>query len=260
MQKDLILSDLSLYGKEFTLGHGNTACLLIHGFGCGPIQMRELGENLCRWGFTARGILLPGHCKDMGGFSSAPHHEWIAKVESEYYQLKRAHRKVIVIGFSLGALLALQLAINDPPEKLILMGTPLYIIRRYLPIPFVIRICKKFLKQVKTRKRRCYMESEAYTGYLHQPADTHFSIPALYGLTEVITAVVPGLTEVRSPALVIHSKKDQLAAPAGARRVMKCLGSGDKRLVWLERSHHLMMYDKEKDMVFRTIQEFIAYP
>lgn len=258
MRNNLILSDLSLYSREFTLGHGSTACLLIHGFGCGPIQMRELAENLCRWGFTARGVLLPGHCKDMGGRSSTPHQDWRAKVEFEYHQLRMAYQKVIVIGFSLGALLTLQLAIHDPPEKIILLGTPLYLIRRYLPIPLVIRICKPFLTQVKTWKRRCYMESEEYTGYLHQPADTHFSISALYGLTEIITAVDLGLRAVRSPALVIHSKKDLLAAPASARRVMKHLGSDTKRLVWLERSHHLMMYDKEKDMVFRAIKEFIA--
>ncbi len=258
MQNNLILSDLSLYSKEFTLGHGNTACLLIHGFGCGPIQMRELAENLCKWGFTARGILLPGHCRNMGGHSLDAHHEWIAKVESEYHQLKMAYRKVIVIGFSLGALLTLRLAIQYPLEKIILMGTPLYIIRKYLPIPSVIRICKNFLTRVKTRKIRCYMESEGYTGYLHQPVDTHFSIPALYGLTEIITAVDIGLRDVKSPALVIHSKKDLIAAPASARHVMKHLGSDNKQLVWLERSHHLVMYDKEKDVVFRAIKEFVT--
>jgi len=27
--------------------------------------------------------------------------------------------------------------------------------------------------------------------------------------------------------------------------------------VWLERSHHLIMYDKEKDVVFEAIKEFL---
>ncbi len=257
MQYNSVLSDLSLYSREFTLGHGNTACLLIHGFGCGPIQMRELAENLCRWGFTARGILLPGHCGNAGGTSSNSHHDWKEKVASEYHRLKLEYKEVVVIGFSLGALLALQLAIKYPIERLILMGTPLFIIREYLPIQSLIRVCK-FLKRVKAWKRRCYMESEGYTGYLHQPVDTHFSIPALYGLTEIITAVDLRLRDVKSPALVIHSKKDLIAAPASAWHVMKHLGSNNKRLVWLERSHHLVMYDKEKDVVFKAIKEFVT--
>jgi len=259
MPNNEILSDLSLYGEEFMLGHGKVACLLVHGFGCGPIQMREIAENLCKWGFAARGILLPGHCRNMGGHSFTAHHDWIAKVEFEYHQLKRAYREVVVIGFSLGALLTLQLSMQYSPEKIILMGTPLYLIREYLPISSVISICKNFVKRVKTWKRRCYMESDGYTGYLHQPIDTHFSIPALYGLTKIITAVNPGLKEIKSPALVIHSKKDLIAAPASARHVMRHLGSDYKRLVWLEQSHHLVMYDKEKDVVFRAIKEFVTY-
>ena len=48
-----------------------------------------------------------------------------------------------------------------------------------------------------------------------------------------------------------------IAAPASARYVIKHLGSTDKRLVWLERSHHLIMYDDEKDVVFGAIKEFL---
>lgn len=258
MQHNSVLSDLSLYSREFTLGHGSTACLLIHGFGCGPIQMRELAENLCKWGFTARGILLPGHCGNTGGLSLNSHHDWKEKVESEYCQLKTKCRDVVIIGFSLGALLTLQLAIKYPVARIVLMGTPLFIIREYLPVHSLIRICKNFMKRVKTWKRRCYMEAEGYTGYLHQPVDTHFSIPALYGLTEIITAVGLGLKDVKSSALVIHSKKDLIAAPASARYVMKHLGSDNKRLVWLEKSHHLVMYDNEKDVVFSAIKEFVT--
>src|SRR5574337_252777 len=105
---------LSLFGKEFTVGHGNIACLLLHGFGCGPIQMRELGESLSKWGFTARGILLPGHCETNNSFTSVTFHDWRKKVEAEYLQLKNRYKEVVVIGFSLGALLTLQLAAHYP--------------------------------------------------------------------------------------------------------------------------------------------------
>lgn len=253
-----ILDDLSIYSKEFMLGHGKVACLLVHGFGCGPIQMRELAENLCTWGFAARGILLPGHCRNTGGLSLNSHLDWKEKVESEYRQLQLNYEEVIVIGFSLGALLTLQLAIKYPVERIVLMGIPMFIIREYLPMQSLIRICKNFMKRIKAWKRRCYMESEGYTGYLHQPVDTYFSLHALYGIAKIIRAVDLRLKDVKSPTMVIHSKKDLIAAPASAKYVMKNLGSPHKRLVWLERSHHLMMYDKEKDVVFQAIREFVT--
>jgi carboxylesterase len=257
MPNNTILDNLAVYGEEFSLGHGNAACLLVHGFGCGPIQMRELAEFLSKLGFTARGILLPGHCGNSSDLALSTLHGWQEKVESEYCQLKSEYNEVAVIGFSLGALLTLQLALKYPIERIILMGTPIFIIREYLPIHSLIRVCKIFIKKVKTWKRRCYIESEAYTGYLHQPVDTHYPLQTLHEIKQIIKAIKPKLRDIRSRTLVIHSKKDLIAAPASARYVMKHLGSAYKRLVWLDRSHHLMMYGNEKKAVFNAVKEFL---
>lgn len=102
------------------------------------------------------------------------------------------------------------------------------------------------------------MESEAYTGYLHQPINGHYLLQTLHEIKQIIRDIKPRLKEIRSAALVMHSKKDMIAAPASARYVIKHLGSTDKRLVWLERSHHLIMYDDEKDKVFRAVKEFLV--
>ena len=179
------------------------------------------------------------------------------KVEFEYRQLKSEYKEVVVIGFSLGALLTLQLALHHPIGRIILMGTPLFLIREYLPVNALIGVCRIFLKKVKTWKKRCYIESEAHTGYLHQPINSHFPLQAFHEIKQIITTIKPRLKDIKSAALIIHSKKDMVAAPASARYVIKHLGSTDKRLVWLERSHHLIMYDDEKDVVFEAIKEFL---
>ena len=99
MLNNSILYDLTIYREEFTLGHGHAACLLVHGLGCGPIQMRELAEDLREWGFTARGILLPGHCGDTDGLALSTLHDWMEKVEAEYLQLKRNTRRLLLSDF-----------------------------------------------------------------------------------------------------------------------------------------------------------------
>jgi len=151
----------------------------------------------------------------------------------------------------------LQLALHHPIGRIILMGTPLFLIREYLPVNALIGVCRIFLKKVKTWKKRCYIESEAHTGYLHQPINSHFPLQAFHEIKQIITTIKPRLKDIKSAALIIHSKKDMVAAPASARYVIKHLGSTDKRLVWLERSHHLIMYDDEKDVVFEAIKEFL---
>lgn len=253
-----ILNDLSLYGAEFTLNsHGDSACLLVHGLGCGPIQMRELAENLCKWGFTARGILLPGHCENTDDVTLRSPCDWERKVEFEYWQLKKTYKHVTVIGFSLGALLALQLAVKYSIERMVLMGTPMFMVREYLPIDSLIAFCKVFTRKIRTWRRRCYMESVGYTGYLFQPINNYYSLQVLHEIAEIARKLKPGLKEVRSATLIIHSKKDFIAAPVSARYLMEHLGSADKRLRYLHQSHHLVMYSVERNSVFNAIREFL---
>lgn len=96
-----------------------------------------------------------------------------------------------------------------------------------------------------------------HTEYLYQPINSHYPLQTLHEIKQLIKVIKPPLKEIKSAALVIHSKKDLIAAPASARYVMKHLGSHNKRLVWLERSHHLIMFDVEKEVVFNAIKEFL---
>ncbi|UJS17224.1 MAG: alpha/beta hydrolase [Candidatus Jettenia sp.] len=257
MVQNLILDDLSIYGAEFTLRNGKPACLLIHGLCSGPILMRELGEYLYKDGHTARGILLPGHCMNMGGLSSESHYNWSEKVESEYHKLTDTYKEVVVIGFSLGALLTLQLAVKYPIKKMVLMGIPIFLVREYLPMNSLIKLCKNFTQKVRTWRRKCYMESEAYSGYLYHPVDTYYSLQAVDDILNIIETIKPRLKDIKSPALVIHSQKDGVAAPASARYVLKNLGSANKQLVWLNQSHHYMLSGGEKSIIFDAIKNFL---
>lgn len=257
MVQNLILNDLSIYGAEFTLRNGNPACLLIHGLGSGPILMRELGEYLYKCGHTARGILLPGHCMNTGGLSLESQYNWIDKVESEYHKLTRKYKEVTVIGFSLGALLTLQLATKYPIKRMVLMGIPIFLVREYLPMSSLIKICKNFTQKVRTWRRKCYMESETYSGYLYHPVDTYYSLQAVDEILKIIEDVKPRLKEIKSSTLIMHSQKDGVAAPASAKYVLEHLGSVDKQLIWLNRSHHFMLSDGERNIIFDAIKNFL---
>ena len=86
----------------------------------------ELAEDLREWGFTARGILLPGHCGNTDGLALSTLHDWREKVEVEYRQLKTNTKMSLLSDFPLGALLTLQLALHYPIERIVLMGTPYF--------------------------------------------------------------------------------------------------------------------------------------
>ena len=65
------------------------------------------------------------------------------------------------------------------------------------------------------------------------------------------------LEKIRCPALVIHSRKDQVILPGSAELAVKHLASKDKRLKWFEQSGHEMFWDMERDALCETIVKFL---
>ncbi|MGB9593483.1 MAG: alpha/beta hydrolase, partial [Anaerolineae bacterium] len=95
-------------------------------------------------------------------------------------------------------------------------------------------------------------ELEKYdTNYRRAPMD------AILSFLEYTAYVEGRLPEVKAPALIIQSYKDQTVDPKSAQIIHDRIASTDKRIVWFEQSHHEMMRDLERERVFETIQAFL---
>lgn len=253
----MLLNGISLYGEEFTVGRGRTACLFIHGLGGGPIQMRELAEVLASLGITTRGILLPGHCSTQEDLEAVSSEDWYRKVEDEYLKLKKEYEGVAVVGFSLGAVLALKLAVNNPLKKVVVIGAPIFIIRRYLPVRGLIKLCGSFLRNIRVAPSNWPISTKVFSGFLRLPTYSHFPVSSLLALLDLIDNIKCELNKISSPILIIHSKRDLSASPFSANYICKSVSSSEKKLVWLKRSHHLVIHDREKETVFEATKEFL---
>ena len=252
-----LIDDISLYRSEFTLGNGPRACLLIHGLGCGPIQMRELAERLALSGFTARGILLPGHCEGTEALGAAHWLDWYGKVEKEYLELRQNFEHVSVVGFSTGGLLALKLSSHHPVDRVVSLATPMFIISEHFPLKKLLGITEKLVTRIKTIRKRWPIHSEELKGRLTFPTVSHFPITTIKTLGELIKATKVSLDNIHSPLLVVHSRKDLVAAPFSAFYILHYASSREKKLVWLRRSNHVVMFDREKTLLFRAVRDFL---
>lgn len=253
-----VIEDLSLYGKEFTLQGGSKACLLIHGLGCGPIQMRELAEGLAQQGFTARGILLPGHCSTLRAFEEASWRDWEEKVEGEYLALRKDYKNISVVGFSVGGLLALRLGAKYPLDRLVSLGAPMFVIREYFPFKKLLCVTEKLFSKIKTVRKKWFIDMGGVSGFLRFPTVSHYPIATIKTLGELIRTTKRDLERIKSPLLVVHSRKDLVAAPFSAFYITHFAGSQEKKLVWLNRSDHVMMFDNEKAFLFDAVKEFLG--
>jgi carboxylesterase len=98
------------------------AALLVHGFPGTPAEMRRVGRLLHGAGWTAQGLLLPGFGRTINDLPQRRHADWVAAIEEELRGLKQEHRRVILVGNSMGAALALHAAARHHVAGLILFS------------------------------------------------------------------------------------------------------------------------------------------
>ena len=73
---------------------------------------------------------------------------------------------------------------------------------------------------------------------------------------EFIEIVKKELPKIKTPCLIVHSKKDHTIKPDSAQLINDQIGSEQKKLVWLENSAHIISVDNDKEFVFKEVLDF----
>ena len=84
--------------------------LLIHGFGGNRSEVRPLADHLRGLGCQVVSVQLPGHREDRRALEGpeAKAELWREFVIDQMKELRERHERIVVIGFSMGGLLAAQ--------------------------------------------------------------------------------------------------------------------------------------------------------
>lgn len=110
---------------------GAPAALIFHGLAGTPFEVAPVARALEAEGVSARTPLLPGHGADEAAYLASSFREWRDFARAEYRRL-RAGGPVLLGGYSLGGILALDIVENAaeqglaPPAGLLLLATPLW--------------------------------------------------------------------------------------------------------------------------------------
>ncbi len=132
---DTNIASLGLFqGPEhqpFLWEAGQPAVLLLHGFMGTPAELRPLGEAFRQADWTVQGLLLPGFGSEIGTLFERHHQEWSRAATAALQDIQRRHSPVVLLGYSMGAAVGLNVAAEHPPDGLILaapfwrIGTPI---------------------------------------------------------------------------------------------------------------------------------------
>jgi carboxylesterase len=194
-----------------------------------------------------------GPARDLAGVSWV---EWVGKARRDLTRLEGA-RRTLVVGCSMGALVACALA-HDRPERVdglvllapalelhpagrlgALLGRPPFLGRLVLP-----KRAGSDVSDPEMRRRNPCMDGIPVG-----------AVAELALLQAHVDALLPGIA---APALVVQGARDHTVTVAGARRLARRIGSGPAELVLLPRSWHLVGIDVERDRCATAAAGFLA--
>jgi len=236
--------------EPYFLPGNPVGCLMIHGFTGTPKELRWMGEYLSNNGFTVYGIRLAGHATKMSDLIRAHWQDWLISVEEGIDLLKVTCKSIFIAGLSMGGILALLAAAQYDIQGIIVMSTPFALPNDWrLSFAHPLSIFYPFVKKEISNMKN----EEAAREHLEYP---FYPTRAISEVHKLIIQMQTCLPKIKIPALIIHSKADDLSFE-NAKRIHECIGSEDKEIFLLEKSGHVITEDIERSQVFEKAKYFI---
>ncbi len=233
-----------------SVGGEGPAVLCLHGLTGTPWDVRPLAEALVVAGFACRGPLLPGHGTAPAELARVRRGAWLDATRSAFDALAATHRRVYVLGLSLGGLLALQLCVERRVKGVVVLAAP-------LRFSAVVRAAVRLLAPigVSLPKTPRISDPDARRGH---PGYPRMPLPAVRELLHLQREVEGVLPRVESPLRLIYSRSDRTVGHADASRILARVGARDRAVHYLDRSDHVLPIDLERESVSRLTVEFLG--
>ena len=240
------MADIIKGAGSFTLEGGSHCVLLIHGFSGSTSEMRWLAEHLQKNGYSVFAVRLPGHGTSVEDLDATTHGAWLQTVVDAQRDLAAKYDRVSVVGMSMGALLAVHVAVTSSVYKIVLLAAPIY--NRDWRLPF-FKFFAWLLPSVPKKLHDYGLEN--HVRYDRMPLK---AVGELLKLVEYTKGV---LADVRVPTLVMQSRVEHTLKPQSAQYIYDALGCEKKKIFWLEHSGHLLVLGVERGRVFKEIVNFL---
>lgn len=232
---------------------GYPVILLLHGFGGSPFDLRPLLEQIPDL-YPVVVPSLPGHGGETPeALSQVTAVDWRQFVLSEARQLAE-ERDIILCGFSLGGLLALDVADEIPVQAVIAInpyvGTP-YKPWYVLPPSVWVRAGKYVVPYVKKVKSGQITDAAGAARY--EPGYWHLALRAVAELRAYVRQVRSRATALSVPAFVHISQQDIVSDPKGMADLAAQCGIPEQRIMVWPNSNHVLLYDRDAEDVIECV-------
>ncbi len=219
-----------------------TGCLLIHGFGGNISEVRPLAERLEAKGFIVECPSLKGHTGKRNDLKKCTYDQWVISAKEGYEKLQSLCKTIYIIGFSMGGLITLQLALNNNVNGIVTLNSPIY----YWDFK---RVFLNIAADIKSRK---YDNLHKYISSIYRlPAHALYNFRVLLGKTK------PILNLIKCPIFIAQALQDDTVNKRSADFMFRNIGSETKKIQYYNNSGHLILWSKVADSVMNDVEEFL---
>jgi len=234
---DRSIASLGLFQAEedrpYFWESGRPAVLFVHGFMGTPAEMRPLGKAFNQAGWTAQGLLLPGFGSELDTLFERRYQDWIDATATTLEALRASHQPLVLVGYSMGAAVALNVAAQCPLDGLILLA-PFW--RIGTPIQRLIwQVAKHIFRRPQPFKRANFSDPRLrqFVGGLlpelnlsdpaTQSALRRLRVPSSFAdqVLDVGREAQKAIHRVSAPTLIVQGIDDETVRPEVTRELLQ---------------------------------------
>ena len=238
-------------------------CLVTHGFMASPNEVEWAGHHLAKQGYTVYIPRLTGHGINPAHMKRMRWQDWYAQVLDGYHILLQQCDTIIAVGHSMGGLLSLLLAADNPVDALAVCASPLTLSEsrlatryaRYLSgiLPYTHHSSEPELNAgiLAEQKKR----GEKIIGRVHYQKWSTRAVHEFYMLEKAVQA---NLASVTAPLLLLYAEQDTTGSPEQAELIARAVRSKQLETHYLKEGAHIIFQDKGRDEAFAVLADFVS--
>lgn len=247
--------------QEFYFPGDHRGVLLIHGFTGTPAHMRPLGEALAREGYTVLGVRLSGHGTRIEDMERCKWNDWLRDVRDGFHRLAARCDEIYAAGLSMGGVLALILAQEQPLAAAASICAPVRLTSRAAYLTPAARFFVRYQYGRPNPGRMGEQQPSAAASPEYQPGPYDLGyrdtpVRCVPHLLRLMRMAEDGMPRVTCPLLIVRSGLDSTVRADSAQilydRATRC---ASKRILELPQSRHVCTIEPEFDALYGAISE-----
>jgi carboxylesterase len=249
--------------RDYTIGSGETAVLLIHGINDSPACYRRMAPALAEEGFTCRVMRLPGFAEPVERYAQATKEQWLAAVKGEVESLRQDYGRVAIVAHSLGGAVTIAYLLEDPAavDAVVLLAPAVEVSDRRSPL-----LSARAWHEIGRRLLWfTTVTSSPFPNDCRDPAQREYPGRTPFVPTAVVDQTFALLdnnrgraAEFNAPLLMVLAKDDQVVDWEAAERFYRKASSEEKSIRFMEKSGHVIPLDYGWEDLTAEIAEFLG--